>query len=31
VILTGDASLWADKIRIYHLKNISICIEEGIH
>jgi 3-hydroxymyristoyl/3-hydroxydecanoyl-(acyl carrier protein) dehydratase len=29
VVLTGDASLWADRIRIYEIKNIAIRLREG--
>ncbi len=29
VILVGDASLWKEKIRIYEIKDIALCMEEG--
>ena len=29
VTLVGDASLWKDKIRIYEIKDIALCIEEA--
>ncbi|MDR3573810.1 MAG: hypothetical protein P4L50_08115 [Anaerolineaceae bacterium] len=29
VTIEGDASLWADTVRIYDVKHASICIEEG--
>jgi PfaB family protein len=29
VVVTGDASLWKEKIRIYEIKEIGLCIEEG--
>nr|WP_275950264.1 hypothetical protein [Desulfonema limicola] len=29
VILCGDASLWKDKIRIYEIRDIALCIEEA--
>jgi len=29
VTLVGDASLWKDKIRIYEIKDIALCLEEA--
>jgi hypothetical protein len=30
VTIEGDASLWADTMRIYEVKNAAICIKESI-
>jgi 3-hydroxymyristoyl/3-hydroxydecanoyl-(acyl carrier protein) dehydratase len=31
VVLSGEASLWADRIRIYELKNVAIRLREGCY